>query len=122
MKIRIQGNSVRFRLSRTEVEKLCSTGRIEDATSFGTTQFGYAVISDAAIEQLTASYTEHQITLSVPQSFLENWPDNQLVGFEANMLLDGENTLYLLIEKDFKCLDNTTEDQSDNYENPLKSC
>lgn len=122
MKIRIQGNSVRFRLSRTEVEKLCSTGQIEDATSFGITQFGYAVKSDATIEQLTASYTEHQITLSVPQSFLENWPDNQLVGFEANMLLDGENTLYLLIEKDFKCLDNTTEDQSDNYENPLKSC
>ena len=27
--------------------------------------------------------------------------------------------LYILIEKDFKCLDNTIEDQSDNYPNPL---
>jgi len=27
-----------------------------------------------------------------------------------------------LVEKDFICLDETTEDQSDNYENPNKTC
>lgn len=122
MKIRIQGNSVRFRLSRTEVETLCSIGQIEDATSFDMTRFGYAVKADANLEQMKASYSDHQITLLVPESLLKNWPDNQVVGFDANMPVDEEKSLYLLLEKDFKCLDNTSEDQSDNYENPLKSC
>jgi len=27
-----------------------------------------------------------------------------------------------LLEKDFVCLDHTTEDQSDNYENPNTTC
>jgi len=30
--------------------------------------------------------------------------------------------LHLLLEKDFVCLDNTAEDQSDNYPNPNKAC
>jgi hypothetical protein len=36
------------------------------------------------------------------------------VGFENN---DGE--VQLLIEKDFTCLDNVADDQSDNYPNPM---
>jgi hypothetical protein len=36
------------------------------------------------------------------------------------MELEGtEEKLHLLVEKDFTCLDNVTEDQSDNYPNPL---
>jgi hypothetical protein len=30
-----------------------------------------------------------------------------------------EENLYLLVEKDYTCLDNVEEDQSDNYPNPL---
>ena len=35
------------------------------------------------------------------------------------MDLGDGNELYLLLEKDFQCLDNSIEDQTDNYENPL---
>ena len=35
MKIRIQGNSIRFRLSQSEVAKFHETGRIADSISFG---------------------------------------------------------------------------------------
>ncbi|HEV7381431.1 MAG TPA: hypothetical protein VGN64_16650, partial [Dyadobacter sp.] len=88
MKIRIQGNSVRFRLSRTEVEKLCSRGQIEDATSFGATSFSYAIRSDDQTEHLKASFSGQQITLFVPEYLLKDWSDNQVVGFDANMPLD----------------------------------
>jgi hypothetical protein len=40
--------------------------------------------------------------------------DTDKVGFENT---DGE--LHLLVEKDFTCLDNVAEDQSDNFPNPL---
>jgi len=38
------------------------------------------------------------------------------------MKINDDQSLYLLIEKDFKCLDETTEDQSDNFENPNIAC
>jgi len=50
----------------------------------------------------------------MPDSMTEEWTSTDRIGFENN---DGQ--LYLLIEKDFKCLDNVAEDQSDNYPNPL---
>ena len=45
---------------------------------------------------------------------LAEWADTDRVGFENKA-----NNFYLLVEKDFKCLDNVEEDQSDNYPNPL---
>lgn len=50
----------------------------------------------------------------VPAFMAEEWVTTDCVGYEK---CDGP--LYLLIEKDFKCLDNVAEDQSDNYPNPL---
>ena len=58
----------------------------------------------------------------VPESFLKDWADNNVTGTDAHMPIDQQKTLYLLLEKDFKCLDNVAEDQSDNYENPNKTC
>ncbi len=58
----------------------------------------------------------------VPSALTNGWPQNNVVGFEANMPLDENKSLYLLLEKDFVCLDHTNEDQSDNYENPNKVC
>jgi hypothetical protein len=38
------------------------------------------------------------------------------------MPLGNGQSLKLLLEKDFVCLDHTDEDQSDNYPNPNKTC
>lgn len=120
MKIRIQRNSVRFRLSKSEVGQLENEGYIEETTDFGASILTYAVQRSAASE-LTADFEQHKITLHVPGNLLKGWGSNGTVGFEGNMPVSDGNWLFLLIEKDFKCLDNVSEDQSDNYDNP-KSC
>jgi len=122
MKIRIQGNSIRIRLSKSEVNQLVTEGNVEEKTSFLNSSFGYCLKSVAGIEELSASYEADQIIMFVPESLLENWPANNVVGFEAHMPIGETDSLYLLLEKDFKCLDNTSEDQSDNFENPNKTC
>lgn len=120
MKIRIHGNSVRFRLSKSEVATLENEGRLEESTDFGPAQFRYAVTrSDDA--ELSARFADQTITLYIPAHLLAGWGANSTVGFEAHMPLSHGGSLYLLIEKDFKCLDNVAEDQSDNYDNP-KTC
>ncbi|MEO6685410.1 MAG: hypothetical protein ABIN24_05570 [Dyadobacter sp.] len=122
MKIRIQGNSIRIRLSKPEVDALSNTGYIEEKTSFGNNAFGYCLQKKTGITELTAAYGNDKIMMYVPESLLLNWAENNITGFDAKMPVGENETLYLLLEKDFKCLDNVTEDQSDNFENPNKTC
>jgi hypothetical protein len=122
MKLRIKGNSVRVRLSKTEVDQLASGSTLTDSTSFGSASFGYSVKPVIAGESLTATYKNDMITLFVPHTLLKEWPTNSVVGFESMMQPENSGQLHLLLEKDFKCLDNTTEDQSGFFDNPSKTC
>lgn len=114
MKIRISNNSLRYRLTRTEVERFAKEGSITETTKIGEDEFTY-ILQRAATDKLKAVFKNNTITLSAPQHLAHEWTNTERVGFDNN----GETGLYLLVEKDFKCLDNITEDQSDNYENPL---
>lgn len=123
MKIRIKGNSIRLRLSRTEVEKLATEGLIDETTEFNDGVFGYSLQTKEGIDHLTASYRDNVMTVYMPVNYVGGWATNETVGFEYNLNLTNGNSLFLLVEKDFKCIDAAvTEDQSDNYENPLLSC
>jgi len=120
MKIRIKGNSVRIRLSKSELDKFAANGYLEETTAFVSSTLTYALEKRADIygNTLTADMQNNTITMFIPQSLLTEWTQTDRVGFEANMMLDNGEVLYLLLEKDFKCLDETIEDQSDNFDNP----
>ena len=113
MKIRIKGNSLRYRLTKSDIDRFAQNGYIEETISFGSQNLIYA-LKRSAESELTADFKDQKITLSVPAFMAEEWATTDRVGFESS-----NGPLYLLIEKDFKCLDNVTEDQSDNYPNPL---
>jgi hypothetical protein len=117
MKIRIKGNTIRFRLTKTEVDTLCKEGYIEEITDFGDRTFSYAV-QRSAIPSMEATFSENKLTLAISEDKVTNWETNQQVGFEHAMPVGDNKTLELLLEKDFACLDERLEDQSDNYPNP----
>ena len=118
MKIRIRANSLRFRLTRPEVETLCNTGSISETTAFAERDFVYIVrISDEA-EDLKADFQDNCMTLYFPRTLALGWYDNEIVGFDSEMQLPNNDTLYLLLEKDFTCLTPRSEDESANYPNP----
>lgn len=122
MKIRIKGNSVRIRLTKTGVHLITTEGYLEEQTSFGTSALVYALQRVAEGTELSASFENNKITIHIPAVLLEHWATNEVVGFDARMPIGDGDTLYLLVEKDFKCLDNTDEDQSDNFDNPNETC
>ncbi len=113
MKIRIKGNSLRYRLTRTDVDTFTKNGYLEEQTSFGGDVLIYAIQSSNT-DTLTSTFKNNKITLLMSQAMVKEWADTDRVGFE-NKTPD----FFLLVEKDFKCLDNVEEDQSDNYPNPL---
>lgn len=122
MKLRIKSNSIRIRLTKTEVTTLAATGYLEEQTLFANNKFVYALQSVDDANELTATMNANKITMLVPAALIKDWPVNDVIGFEARMPVAENESLYLLLEKDFVCLDETTEDQSDNYENPAKTC
>jgi len=113
MKIRIKSNSLRYRLTRSDVAQLTSARYLEDKVDFGARTLVYALKLGAA-ERLSASFSDDTIMLCMPESMIRELEDTDRVGFEE--VVGG---LRLLVEKDFTCLDNIDEDQSDNYPNPL---
>ncbi|MDB5134655.1 MAG: hypothetical protein JWP37_1258 [Mucilaginibacter sp.] len=115
MKIRIKGNSLRYRLTKSDVNRFAEEGYLQEVTNFGTQSLIYALERSAA-DDLEATFQDNKITLYMPEKMTYEWSTDEKVGFECN-----KGDFYLLIEKDFKCLDNVAEDQSDNYPNPLSA-
>ena len=118
MKIRIKGNSVRYRLTKTEVETFCKTGYYSEKTEFNSSIFNYALVSKEGLRDLTADFADGSITIFFPSDERETWAYSAKVGYENNINLNNGKTLSLLVEKDFVCLDDRDEDESDNYPNP----
>lgn len=123
MKIRIKGNSVRYRLTKTEIANFGKNGYLEERTEFpGGTFFLYRLERKKDADNLAAAFADNMITVYVPEKTADEWTTTGVVGFNHTMPLTDGKELFLLIEKDFVCLDHTFEDQSDNYPNPNKTC
>ena len=93
--------------------RLTQEGYLEDKTDFGNRQLIYVVQKTEAME-LSAFFNDNVICLQIPGKMIEELENTDRTGFGAD-----EGKLHLLVEKDFSCLDNVSEDQSDNYPNPL---
>jgi hypothetical protein len=115
MKARIKGNSLRYRLSMSDVARFRRDGYIEEVIDFGKTQLTYALQSGPTLS-LEAEFMNNKIVIFMPYNWANEWVATDRIAFEQ------KGPLYLLIEKDFQCIDNGTEDQSDNYPNPNLVC
>lgn len=122
MKIRIKGNSIRIRLTQTEVKNFADNGFIEEATEFIDNKLFYALAVATNVSELSAQMIGNKITLLVPENIAQNWITTELVDFENEFNIGDNKKLFLLVEKDFVCLDNTFEDQSDMFPNPNAVC
>ena len=123
MKLRIKGNSIRLRLNRSEITKFGEQGFIEEMTVFpGGGKFEYAIERKQGISGLEAGFSGNRITVFVPDSMVDEWVGTEIVGFDTKAEPGHAGDLFLLIEKDWVCLDNSFEDQSDNFPNPNTVC
>jgi hypothetical protein len=52
----------------------------------------------------------------------DEWTSTDLIGMQNDVEIVPGRKMFLLVEKDFVCIDNTFEDQSDNYPNPNAAC
>jgi hypothetical protein len=121
MKVRLLGNTIRLRLKVFEVEALRDTHQIEEVLAFGPSdanklRFRIRTGDDAyAIEQ-----QEMCITVIVPRSVIREWTSTGMVGFEQTITTPMGQEIYVLVEKDFACLDGDREEEAGSYPNPME--
>jgi len=113
MKIRIKGNSIRYRLTQSDLARLNEEGFLMERTEFAGKTLSYG-IETTINRKLSADYIGDQVLISMPKDMIGQLVSTSAVGFE-----DKTGPVSLLVEKDFTCLDNVEEDQSDNFPNPL---
>jgi hypothetical protein len=115
MKLRLQGNSLRLRLTRSEVARLHDNGTVEEAAAFKSGgSLTYRIQSRADTEPLQADFSGGAITVLVPTETIRAWASGEEAGLYAQ---DGD--LRIAIEKDFRCL-TRAEEEPDAYPHPAE--
>ncbi|MFI5151241.1 MAG: DUF7009 family protein [Bacteroidia bacterium] len=122
MKLRIKGNALRLRITQSELDTFAQKGKLEECIEFGENTLRYRLLADTNRVTLSADFASCCITVYVPESIKEEWVTTDRTGFSSRIATSKGKELFLLIEKDFVCLDNTLEDQSDNFPNPKAVC
>lgn len=120
MKLRILDNSIRLRLTRTEVETANSAGQVRGRVHFdGANAFEYVFESSPAMVTPEAHISNNVMTVRVPSADVQQWAESEQVSIAAEQLLDDGRRLKILIEKDFACLaPRDSEDESDMFPHP----
>ena len=115
MKLRINDNSLRLRLTRSEVEEFASSGHYESSVDLAGGRLVYRLEKDADAMLPSAAFADGTITVSVPRSAADQWTESDDVGIEEPHAAG----LKIAIEKDFACLKpRADEDTPDHYPHP----
>ena len=116
MKLRIQGNSLRLRLTQKEVLRLHDCGRVESSIEFAPGRtLAYALEGSPHRTSVTASFDGGTILVAAPAPLITEWAEGDQVSIAGSL----QAGVQLLIEKDFQCLHKPDQRDPDAYPNPL---
>ena len=122
MKLRIRGNSLRLRVSRTEVLRVAEQGSAEDSIRFAPgTEWRYGIEVRPGGD-VAAQFAANSLRVVLPKARVEQWLDDQEVAIEGQQPIGNGEILRILVEKDYACLaPRTGEDDSDLFVNPQQA-
>lgn len=115
MKLRIQNNSVRLRLTQKEVACLRDLGLVECATQFpGGRRLGYSVASLPNATGISVAWKDDSICVTLPSVVTNEWARSGEITIEGS-----DSGVQILVEKDFQGLHKPADRDPDSYAHPL---
>ena len=119
MKLRIRGNSVRIRVSQSELAQITEQGFVEDAVEFSPgARLSYRVQVEPS-GPVRAIYDEHRVQIVLPSDAVQRWNEPDQVSIQSEQSLGEGKQLSILVEKDFACLSpREGEEDDDSFPNP----
>ena len=122
MKLRIHGNSIRLRLTRSEVARFTETGKIEATLQFGpgaAQRMTYGLETDPGISGLRASGSAEHLIIRVATEIAKEWTSTDRVAISDEQSANGAAAVSILVEKEFRRL-HGAKYNPDLYPNPLE--
>ena len=116
MKIRILGNSIRMRLSQTDMSELEKKGERIEQVDFGSSRFEYGIKIEEG--DISASFAHGRMVVSIPHELANPWISTEQVGIEKTLVQPNAPEMKILLEKDFACLVPRA-GEGDLYANPM---
>ena len=113
MKLRLQGNTLRLRLRRSDVEQLLATGRVEETVLFPGGALAYSLVLDDAVDVACADMTGSEIRVRLPRQQGLTWCH----GEETSLSSPGVVPT-VLVERDFVRTAVEEPDDHDRFTNP----
>jgi hypothetical protein len=118
MKLRIKGNSIRLRLSQTEVDQLQLNNQISDEVAFAEEQKLVYILTIVDANTFSISFIDSEIKIQLPETAARQWLNPSEVSLSTTVKKENIE-LKLLVEKDFSCLKKRPhEDESDLFPHP----
>lgn len=105
MKLRIEDNSLRLRLSGAEAAQFGQTGRLAAVVHLGPgpeDKLNY-VLERAESEEFRVTYGAAALTVKVPAALADHWTQTDQIGLAATLMVLQDQLLHILIEKDLGC-------------------
>jgi hypothetical protein len=121
VKLRIQRNSLRLRVSRSELVRFAETGLLQETVYFGSEQgseLTYALAQEGSGPGLEVEAVAGQVKVLVPTHLARTWAESEQVGIDGAVDLGARGILSILIEKDFACIDRSDQENADTFPNP----
>jgi hypothetical protein len=122
MKLRVRGDSLRLRLTQSEVQRLIAEGAVEERTHLGvgpTQAFRYRIELVSAGPPLSCSLEAGAIVVRVIEADARAWALCAELALEGEQAVHDGARLRILVEKDLACLKpRSGEDDSDAFPNP----
>ena len=127
MKLRLKGNSLRLRVTPSELQRLHLGERIQEEIVFSSdpeARLKYILEVGSHSPPVQVSFASPEIVVSISQDQMTSWSGEHQVGIYVSLPLAEEKALEVSIEKDFACLDLTDKENEDTFANPLagKAC
>jgi hypothetical protein len=118
MKLRIQGNSLRLRVTQKEVAKVRDGGHVESFIEFAPGHsLAYVLEGSPNAANMSTTFDGRAIRVTIPIHQMTDWVESDRVGIESRL----QTGVELLVEKDFKCLHRSVDQEPDAYPHPLMS-
>lgn len=109
MKLRLEENSLRLRLSEAEVLQFAQTGRVAYTIVFGpgadqTLAYSLEKLpATAAATAVRVRYAAGALAVEVPAALAQEWTETEKNGFSAQIVAAEGRELRILVEKDLDC-------------------
>jgi hypothetical protein len=120
LKLRIRGNSLRVRITRSELAALNSAGEVAETTMFSAAcRLTLRLCSDDTAESLRADFAADVLAVSIPGRMLRHWNQPEVISLQGLQAVSPTQELSILLEKDFPCVvPRAGEDERDAFPRP----